>query len=240
MRKPGSSGAQTLGAFRSAAIELIAEHGYEAMNLRMLADSAGVTPASMYIYFASKQELLFSILQEVTKKLLNELAAIVERVEDPEQQMRACIEFYLSYQAANRRESFVLWMEMRSLTPANFRTISRLQRFFTEKVRRIVERGVEAGQFTVDDCEIATYGLLQMLVMISRWYNPCGRIKPDTLIEIYTKQILRLLGVSDQFRPAVRDNEKGDGYAGCQRRARPCDQRRGGEHKLMGPQARRS
>ncbi len=194
MRKPGSNGAETLCALRSAAIELIGQHGYEAMNLRMLANRVGVTPASIYRYFENKQQLLFSIVEEVTRKLTSELTGILEKVESPEQQMRAFIAFYLGYQVNNRIESFVLWTEMRSLTPPNFRAISTLQRIYTNKVRSMVERGVQTGQFAVEDCEIATYSLIQMLITVGRWYNPRGRIKPATLIEIYTNQILRMLG----------------------------------------------
>jgi AcrR family transcriptional regulator len=200
MRKPGSNGAETLRSLRSAAIELIAEHGYEAMNLRMLGNKVGVTPASFYRYFENKQQLLFSLVEEVTRRLTSEMAAIVEEIDDPEQQMRAFIAFYLTYQVANRTESFVLWTEMRSLTPPNFRTISRLQRIYTNKVRLIVERGVQTGQFAVEDCEIATYSLIQMLITVSRWYNPQGRIKPTTLIGIYTNQILRMLGAAGRAK----------------------------------------
>jgi AcrR family transcriptional regulator len=205
MRKPGSNGAETLRSLRSAAIELIAEHGYEGMNMRMLGNKVGVTPASFYRYFENKQQLLFSLVEEVTKRLTSELAAIVEEIGDPEQQMRALIAFYLGYQIANRTESFVLWTEMRSLTPANFRTISRLQRIYTNKVRLIVERGVQTGQFAVEDCEIATYSLIQMLIMVARWYNPQGRIKPTTLIGIYTNQILRMLGASGRAMRPLRE-----------------------------------
>jgi len=42
MRKPGSNGAETLRNLRTAAIQLLAEHGYGAMNLRMLAKKVGV------------------------------------------------------------------------------------------------------------------------------------------------------------------------------------------------------
>jgi AcrR family transcriptional regulator len=196
MRKPGSNGAETLRRLRSAAIELIAEHGYEAMNLRMLANKVGVTPASFYRYFENKQQLLFLLIEEVTKRLISELAAIIDQIEDPEQQMRAFIAFHLRYIIANPTESFVLWTEMRSLTAANFRSISRLQRIYTNRVRLIVERGVSTGQFAVEDSAIATYSLNQMLIMVARWYNPQGRIKPTTLIRIYTNQILRMLGAS--------------------------------------------
>ena len=80
MRKPGSNGAETLRSLRSAAIELIAEHGYEAMNLRMLGNKVGVTPASFYRYFENKQQLLFSLVEEVTRRLTSELAAISKRL----------------------------------------------------------------------------------------------------------------------------------------------------------------
>jgi hypothetical protein len=35
---------------------------------------------------------------------------------------------------------------------------------------------------------------------VSRWYNPQGRIKPTTLIGIYTNQILRMLGAAGRAK----------------------------------------
>src|ERR1019366_5553005 len=57
MRKPGSKGAETLRNLRTAAIQLLSEHGYGAMNLRMLAKKVGIQASSLYNYIDSKQQL---------------------------------------------------------------------------------------------------------------------------------------------------------------------------------------
>src|SRR5271154_5075996 len=72
MRTPGSNGAETWRNLRSAAIRLLSEHGYEAMNLRMLAKTIGVQVGSLYNYIESKQQLLFWLLKEGVEGLLNQ------------------------------------------------------------------------------------------------------------------------------------------------------------------------
>ena len=45
---------------KRAATRLIAQHGFEGMNLRMLADEIGVKAGSFYNHIASKEELLYT------------------------------------------------------------------------------------------------------------------------------------------------------------------------------------
>jgi AcrR family transcriptional regulator len=45
----------------SAAMNILAEQGVEALNLRAIAESAGVGIASIYHYFANKEQLLLSL-----------------------------------------------------------------------------------------------------------------------------------------------------------------------------------
>src|SRR5271170_5088190 len=88
MRKPGSNGAETLRNLRTAAIQLLAEHGYGAMNLRMLAKKVGVQASSLYNYIESKQQLLFLLCEETTVDLAAEFDRILEEVEDPAARLR--------------------------------------------------------------------------------------------------------------------------------------------------------
>jgi len=50
----------------------------------------------------------------------------------------------------------------------------------------VIDRGIEVGKFRVEDSEIATFALLQMLTAVIRWYRPQGRLTIDQLVEIYT------------------------------------------------------
>ena len=186
MRKPGSNGAETLRNLRTAAVQLLSGYGYGAMNLRMLAKEVGLQASSLYNYIDSKQQLLFWLCEETTESLLVEFDQTLEGVEHPGDRLRKFVAFHLGYHIVNRKQASVLQMEMRSLTAKNYQAISKLQRLYTDKVRGIIDAGVEVGEFQVEDSEIATFALLQMLTAVTRWYRPQGRLALDQLVEIYT------------------------------------------------------
>lgn len=185
MRTPGSNGAETLRNLRSAAIRLLSEHGYEAMNLRMLAKSVGVQVGSLYNYIDSKQQLLFWLLKEGVEGLLTEFDERLAGIDEPAVQMRDFVAFHLGYHIEHLQESLVLSTEKRSLTPKNYRAISHFERLYTEKVQSIIDRGIATGDFRVADSPITTFGLLQMLTSVIRWYQPRGRLTRDELIKVY-------------------------------------------------------
>jgi AcrR family transcriptional regulator len=193
MRKPGSNGAETLRNLRTAAIQLLSEHGYGAMNLRMLAKKVGLQASSLYNYIESKQQLLFLLCEETTDNLLVEFDRTVNAADHPAQRLRNFVAFHLGYHIVNRKQASVLQMEMRSLTAKNYSAISKLQRLYTDKVRGIIDSGVEIGAFQVRDSEIATFALLQMLTAVTRWYRPQGRLTLEQLVGIYTDLSLGMM-----------------------------------------------
>ena len=206
MRKPGSNGAETLRNLRTAAIQLLAEHGYGAMNLRMLAKKVGIQASSLYNYIDSKQQLLFLLCEETTENLLVEFDQTVKAADDPRDRMRRFVECHLGFHIVNRKQASVLQMEMRSLTAKNFEAISKIQRLYTDKVRAIVDAGVAVGAFQVEDSEIATFALLQMLTAVTRWYRPQGRLTLEQLVEIYSDMSFGMLhaGRGASESPAIR------------------------------------
>lgn len=193
MRTPGSNGAETLRNLRSAAIRLLSEHGYEAMNLRMLAKSVGVQVGSLYNYIDSKQQLLFWLMKESVEGLLAEFNQRMEEDDEPPVQMRDFVIVHLNYHISHLQESLVLNAEKRSLTPKNHRSISSFERLYTAKVQDIIERGVASGEFRVADPQVATFALLQMLTSIIRWYQPRGRLPREDLIKVYLDMTFALL-----------------------------------------------
>jgi AcrR family transcriptional regulator len=186
MRKPGSNGAETLRNLRTAALQLLSEHGYEGMNLRLLARKVGLQASSLYNYIDSKQQLLFWLCEETTEALAIELEQTLKGVDDPTERLRKFVAFHLGYHIVNRKQASVLQMEIRSLNAKNSQAIAKLQRLYTDKVRSIVDDGVADGSFQVADSEIATFALVQMLTAVTRWYRPQGRLTLGDLVEIYT------------------------------------------------------
>ncbi len=197
MRKPGSSGDKTRRHLRSAAIRLLSKHGYEDMNLRMLAKRIGVRVGSLYNYFDSKQGLLFWLMSDTLEVLLLEVEKIKTDSNDPQSQLRDFVAFHLGYHLTQREEATVLSMTEAAhrLSPKNLRAILKLQRQYTDHVYAIILSGVRTGKFKTPDPRLATFALVQMLTTVIRWYKANGRLKPDQLIAVYTELSLTMLGV---------------------------------------------
>jgi AcrR family transcriptional regulator len=207
MRTPGSNGAETLRTLRTAAMRLLAKHGYEGMNLRTLAKSVGVQAGTLYNYIDSKQDLLFWLLKDASEKILAEFDEHVATIEEPDAQMRAFVDFHLNYHIVNRKESTVLQTEVRGLTLKNYRVVTELQRAYTEKVHAIVKRGIATRHFKVGDSQVTTFAIIQMLTAMIRWYRPDGRLPPEQLIEVYTELVSGMLQTDEPARQAPFAND---------------------------------
>ena len=74
-RITGSNGERTAAAIRQAALRLIHQQGFAAMNLRELAAAVGISPASLYNHMTTKQSLLFDLMLEHMTALLEQTDA---------------------------------------------------------------------------------------------------------------------------------------------------------------------
>jgi TetR/AcrR family transcriptional regulator, multidrug resistance operon repressor len=52
-------------AIREKAIGLIVEHGFDGLSMQKLADAAGISPATIYIFYRNREDLLNSLFNEV-------------------------------------------------------------------------------------------------------------------------------------------------------------------------------
>ncbi|MEV0355930.1 TetR/AcrR family transcriptional regulator [Nocardia sp. NPDC050697] len=64
-----SAGGSTKDAIRDAALDLFAAKGFEQTSLREVADVVGITKASLYYHYASKQDLLGAIIDPIIEHM---------------------------------------------------------------------------------------------------------------------------------------------------------------------------
>ena len=168
-RTTGSDGARTEEAIRHAAVELIATRGFEAMTLRELAEKVGVQPGSIYRYFPSKGRLLVDLLVEHLEFLLAQWDREKPDTDDPVERLRAFVDFHIRSHTLRRREVFVANMELRSLSPPDYRRIVALR-----------------GRY-----EAILTAILAMLTGVGTWYKDSGRLGKRELIDIYTRMVMQ-------------------------------------------------
>ena len=190
-RTAGSSGPKTLAAIHEAGLQLIYTKGFEAMSLRDLAAKVGLQPGSLYNHIATKQALLFDLINNHMLRLHERIAAELEGITDPTERLKAFTAFHLTYHIERKREVFIGSAELRSLEPKNRKRIVASRREYEDILADILEAGVKAKQFKIGDIRVSTYAILAMLTGICTWYDPKGRVSREELIAVHTRLVLQ-------------------------------------------------
>jgi len=188
-RTAGSHGPKTMDAIRAAGLQLIFEHGYEAMSLRRLAADVGIQAGSLYNHISTKQQLLFDLIDTHMRALLAELAKALEGIDSPVERLRVFVAFHVAYHIARKREVFISYSELRSLEPENYAAIVALRRAYEQELIGILEQGATTGEFVVGDARVAAFGILAMLTGVCTWFRPDGRLTTQQVIAVYTEMV---------------------------------------------------
>jgi AcrR family transcriptional regulator len=180
----------------TAGLELIYEHGYEAVSLRQLAAAVGVQSGSLYNHIKSKQELLVTLVVRHLEDLLRAADKALEGVDDPDDALRTFIEFHLTYHISRKREIYIANSELRSLTPENRKKVVELRRAYEQKLIDILKDMSQRGRLRVPDTRVTAYAMLSMLTGVANWYRSDGALRLGELVHMHIDLIFNGLAAS--------------------------------------------
>jgi AcrR family transcriptional regulator len=188
------STATTRGTVLDAACVLFAARGYRGTSMKDIATELGVRAPSLYNHVASKQEILFAIMDKAMDRAIAALEEALADIDDVAEQLRRATESlvldFLRYPA----EVTVCNNEVRSLDPGNRLAIVAKRDGYAARVLHIIERGCRAGRFRTRTPQIAAFAVLEMGNGAKSWFKPGGRY-PDTYVASeYGEFALRVVG----------------------------------------------
>ncbi|WP_043364228.1 TetR/AcrR family transcriptional regulator [Belnapia sp. F-4-1] len=190
-RITGSSGERTAAAIRQAALRLIHEQGFAAMNLRELAAAVGISPASLYNHMTTKQSLLFDLMLEHMTALLEQTdAALAAAGPEPLARLEAFIGHHVLYHLERKREVYIANFELRALNPANAMQIVGMRHEYEARLIGLLKDAAAAGLLRLGDARITAFAMLAMLTGVCTWYRPDGRLSPAELVALHTRLAL--------------------------------------------------
>lgn len=79
-------------AILKSAFRLFSRQGYEGTTLSQIAAGSGVSTANVYVYFASKLEVLYALYDPWLRERLTRLERELARVRDPSRRLRMLLE----------------------------------------------------------------------------------------------------------------------------------------------------
>jgi AcrR family transcriptional regulator len=193
-RTAGSHGPATSAAIRKSGLRLIYRHGYEALTLRELAADVGILSGSLYNHIKTKQDLLFTLVRDHMTDLLENLDGALAGRDDPTEALAAFVRLHVTYHMERRYEVYIANSELRSLEPANRAAIVALRQAYEVRLIDILDRGLAAGRFRVEDTRIGAFAIIAMLTGICTWYRPDGPLGPEQIVALHTDLVMRGLG----------------------------------------------
>jgi len=178
-----------------AAAQIICDKGYDATSMNDIAQAVGLTKAGLYHHISGKRDLLFGIMDFGMDSLEEQVIAPARSISDAEERLRSIISNHVhlitnrSTPQGNNPVTIIL-DEVAGLTTAQRRKIDARKRAYVDLIRETLDQLKAKGRLRDLDVTAATFSLLGMILWLSRWYNPEGRLNPDEASEQVTKMAL--------------------------------------------------
>jgi AcrR family transcriptional regulator len=177
------------------ASELFHANGYAGTSVRDIAKALDIQAASMYAHVASKEDVLWSIVDSA--------AAAFERAADqaladagtgdPVDRLAALVEGHVEVVTADPQRSSVFVTEWRHLSADRRARIGARRDAYEHRFRELIRDGTSTGAFRATDDALAATFLLTALNGIAAWYRPGGRLSADRIADHYVDLALRAL-----------------------------------------------
>jgi AcrR family transcriptional regulator len=171
-----------------AAAQIICEKGYDATSMNDIAEAVGITKPGLYHHISGKRNLLFAIMNFGMDELEEQVIAPARAISDPETRLRSIIRSHVHLITSRSTPQgtnpvTIVVDEVAGLTPAHRRKINQRKRDYVDLIRDTLQELRSKGKLREIDPTAAAFSLLGMILWLSRWYNPEGRLTPDQVCQ---------------------------------------------------------
>jgi AcrR family transcriptional regulator len=177
------------------ASELFHANGYSATSVRDIARALDIQGASLYAHVASKEDVLWSIVDGAATAFetrANEAVADTAS-SDPVERLAALVEAHVDVVTADPERASVFVTEWRHLSGDRRAAIARRRDAYEARFRAVIDDGAGVGAFRATDSALAATFILTALNGIATWYRPDGRLSADRIADHYVDLALRSL-----------------------------------------------
>lgn len=180
------------GELLDAALDLFLEKGFAATRVEEVAQRAGVSKGTLFLYFASKEELFKAVVRENISGRFAEWAEELKTFEGSSADLlRNCMHSWWDRVGSTKATGIP------KLMMAEAGNFPELTQFFQQEVvqpgnaliQRILQRGVERGEFRALDPVYGLYSVLAPMVFLALWQHGRGGCG-DARIQLDPKQYL--------------------------------------------------
>lgn len=182
-------------ALLRAAARLFQRQGFDATSTRDIASAVGMQSGSPFYHFASKQALLFAVMEQGMRDAIAQQARVIERVHaaSATEQLRALVRNHFDVLLGPRSDFIpVMLYEIRSISPAQRRLLASMTSAYESAWDPVLQRLHDQGHLRADVrvARLLIFGALNWSV---QWYSarrPAGRARLS--LDELTREALHL------------------------------------------------
>ena len=204
-----SSPGPTAERIHDAALSLFNDRGYTGTTVRELADACDLTPGAIYNHYASKEALLFAIVDRVHDLADATLSETLRSVgNDPVTQLDALAAAFTAFHIARPRETRVANRDYIYLPREQRDSVVRRRRRVRALFADVLRDGERRGAFSLselgsdDAVQAASMAILNMVVLVAEWFDASGPRSEQDTAELHGRLALRI-ACGAQASPAV-------------------------------------
>ena len=152
-----------------AALELFVEKGFAAARAEEVAQRAGVSKGTLYLYYPSKEELFKAV---IVRNLTSRIAATAQQVQAWDGEMATLLESLLvqwwqeTYASPASGVFKILIAEMRNFPEIAEYYVQQVIEPGSALIGSIIARGIGSGEFRAVDVESTVHSLVLPMVML--------------------------------------------------------------------------
>jgi AcrR family transcriptional regulator len=180
-------------AIDEVASELFRANGYAATSVRDIAKALDIQAASMYAHVASKEDVLWSIVDGAASAFERAADAAEADTSDAVDRLAALVEAHVEVVTADPERSSVFATEWRHLSGDRRAAIAERRDGYEARFRVAIADGIAVGAFRPTDPVLAAAFVLTALNGIASWYRTDGRLSPDRIADHYVDLALGAL-----------------------------------------------
>lgn len=169
-----------------------------------MAARAGVPRATLYYYFSGREELLDFLLLEKVEHVGASMLAAASDPSEPPVRLEMMLSTAMRTMAAQPTLCTVLIARLAALAPTDLLSVA-VDRAVLKPLRDLLDAGVAAGSFTLDDAEMtahALYGAVSMAALFR--FNREGHINANQLTDALVPRLVASVMAPKAGAPAAR------------------------------------
>jgi TetR/AcrR family transcriptional regulator len=174
MKKSGrKSGDERRREIARAVLDLAAERGVAKVTTQAVADSIGVSQATIFRHFKTRDDIFLAAIGLIGEEVFAELAGIFADTDlSPDRRLRAVIIRHLAIIERRKGIPRLLFSDRLHLeSPKLKAAIHKMMKTYEGKVASVISEGIDDGSFTSDNDPVLLSQMLTTLIqgLVLRW-----------------------------------------------------------------------